>query len=181
MTSVILLMLLAMVLTGKVGNLFLGHRGVGRDGRVFKRCKSMVVDAETKLWDYLAEHPEAAEEWERDHKLENDPRITPVGSFLRKTSLDELPQIWNVVRGEMSFVGTRPVVRSELHKYGAHRAAYTSVQPGVTGMWQVAGRNDVSYEERVQLDVDYVKNHNMLLDISLIVRTVTTMLNRTGK
>lgn len=105
------------------GSAFFGHKRVGRDGKVFKcwKIRSMVVDAETKLQEYLKQNPDAAEEWERDHKLDDDPRITAFGNFLRKSSVDELPQIWNVLRGDMSFVGPRPIVRAELKKYGAHR------------------------------------------------------------
>lgn len=172
-----------MMASGEGGNLFFGHRRVGRNGKVFKcwKIRTMVVDAETKLRDYLASNPEAAAQWARDHKLDNDPRITKIGHFLRKTSLDELPQLWNVLKGEMSFVGPRPIVRSEMHKYGIHRFTYASVRPGLTGLWQVSGRNDISYDERVQLDVDYVQNIAFRTDVSLIVRTAAVVLLRTGK
>lgn len=180
---VVAILSVTMILKGEGANPFFGHRRIGRNGKVFKcwKIRTMVVDAERKLQDYLAQNPEAAKEWARDHKLENDPRITSVGHFLRKTSLDELPQLWNVFKGEMSFVGPRPVVRSEMHKYGPHRFTYMSVRPGVTGLWQVSGRNDISYDERVQLDVDYVHNISFHTDAMLVIKTVTVMLLRTGK
>lgn len=172
-----------MIFSGEGSNFFFGHRRVGQNGRVFKcwKIRTMVKDAETKLRKHLAENPEAAAQWARDHKLDNDPRITRMGNFLRKTSLDELPQIWNVLRGEMSFVGPRPIVRMELHKYGAVRTAYTSVRPGVTGLWQVSGRNDISYAERVALDLDYVKNINFLTDLKLIAMTILVVVCPTGR
>lgn len=172
-----------MMLSGEGRNIFFGHRRIGRNGRAFKcwKIRTMVTDAETKLRKYLSENPEAAAQWARDHKLDNDPRITGVGRFLRKTSLDELPQILNVLKGEMSFVGPRPIVRMELHKYGPHRQAYTSVRPGVTGLWQVSGRNDISYDERVLLDVDYVKSMSFLSDVKLIAKTALVVVVPTGK
>jgi lipopolysaccharide/colanic/teichoic acid biosynthesis glycosyltransferase len=175
--------LLAMVLTGERRSLLFGHRRIGKDGRVFKcwKIRTMVVDAERKLHAYLADNPDAAAQWKKDHKLDNDPRITALGQFLRRTSLDELPQIWNVIKGEMSFVGPRPIVRSELHKYGVHRRIYTSVRPGVTGLWQVSGRNDISYDERVQMDLSYVRNIGFPSDVSLVAHTIKAVLKRTGK
>lgn len=168
---------------GDSGPLFFGHRRIGKNGCVFKcwKIRTMVMDAERKLRDHLRENPAAAAEWARDHKLDNDPRITRLGRFLRKTSLDELPQLWNVLRCEMSLVGPRPVVRTEMHKYGIYRLAYMSVRPGVTGLWQVSGRNDISYDERVQLDVAYVRDTRLWTDLSVIFQTAAAVLNRTGK
>ncbi|WP_158965123.1 sugar transferase [Chachezhania sediminis] len=162
---------------------FFGHRRIGQNGRVFRcwKIRTMEVDAETKLIRYLAENPDAALEWERDRKLENDPRITSVGRFLRKTSLDELPQIWNVLKGDMSFVGPRPIVRSEMNKYGVYRDAYKTMRPGITGLWQVSGRNDISYDERVELDLQYMKTVSLRKDLELVVKTGTAVLGRTGK
>jgi lipopolysaccharide/colanic/teichoic acid biosynthesis glycosyltransferase len=114
----------------------------------------MATDADRRLAEILATDPLAAEEWAQSHKLLNDPRITPIGRFLRKTSLDELPQLWNVIRGDMSLVGPRPVVPGELDRYGVHVRSYLGTRPGVTGAWQASGRNNVSYDERVQLDVN---------------------------
>ncbi len=172
-----------MTASGEGSKLFFGHRRIGRNGKVFKcwKIRTMVLDAETRLREHLANNPEAAAEWARDHKLENDPRITGVGRFLRRTSLDELPQIWNVLKGDMSFVGPRPVVRLEMHKYGPSRPVYTSVRPGVTGLWQVSGRNDISYEERVQMDVEYVGAMSFFRDMSLISKTVLVVVKKTGK
>ncbi|MDW3223643.1 MAG: sugar transferase [Paracoccaceae bacterium] len=165
------------------GSGFFGHRRVGRDGKVFRcwKLRTMVVDAESKLHAHLEENPEAAAEWATDHKLANDPRITRLGRFMRKTSLDELPQIWNVFRGEMSFVGPRPIVRVELHKYGIHRPVYLSMTPGITGLWQVSGRNDVSYSERVQFDVDYSNDVSLFTDIRLIAMTGLSIVGATGR
>lgn len=178
-----IILVLALIVSRDGGSVFFGHRRVGKDGKVFKcwKIRTMVVDAERKLWEHLEKNPAAAEEWLRDHKLVNDPRTTRIGRILRKTSLDELPQIWNVLRGDMSFVGPRPIVRMELAKYGTHRYTYTSVRPGVTGLWQVSGRNDISYAERVQLDVDYVRSVSLLLDLKLIFKTASVVLGGTGK
>lgn len=161
---------------------FFGHRRVGLGGKVFScwKIRTMVVDAEQRLIKYLAENPEAAEEWAREQKLKNDPRITKIGAFLRATSLDELPQIWNVLRGEMSFVGPRPVVRSELCRYGRNRRAYLVVRPGLTGLWQVSGRNDVSYDERVNIDVQYANDMSLIGDIKILLRTVKVVFQQTG-
>lgn len=175
--------LLWVMTTRDGGSGFFGHRRVGRDGRVFRcwKLRTMVVDAEAKLHEHLERNPEAAAEWAMDHKLVDDPRITRLGRFMRKTSLDELPQIWNVFRGEMSFVGPRPIVRVELHKYGIHRPVYLSMTPGITGLWQVSGRNDVSYSERVQFDVDYSHDLSLFTDIRLIAMTGLSIVGATGR
>lgn len=162
---------------------FFGHRRIGRNGKVFKcwKIRTMVMDAEQRLVAYLAENPEAAEEWAREQKLKHDPRITKIGAFLRATSLDELPQIWNVLRGEMSFVGPRPVVRAELGRYGRKRSAYLAFRPGLTGIWQVSGRNDVSYETRVQMDVEYCKVVSLKEDVILLLKTGKAVIDQTGR
>jgi Undecaprenyl-phosphate galactose phosphotransferase WbaP len=144
------------------------------------KFRSMRLDAEQALADYLAKNLEAAEEWRRDHKLKNDPRVTRLGRILRKTSLDELPQLFNVVRGEMSLVGPRPIVDSEIQKYGASFALYRQVIPGLTGLWQVSGRNERSYDERVELDSYYVRNWSPWLDIYLLARTVKVVVTGYG-
>ncbi|NIZ10959.1 sugar transferase [Pseudooceanicola sp. HF7] len=166
---------------GGVG--FFGHRRVGRNGKAFRcwKIRTMVVDAEAKLKEYLAENPEALAEWRRDQKLANDPRITRLGHVLRATSLDELPQIWNVLKGEMSFVGPRPVVRDEIVRYGVDRTAYLSVRPGLTGLWQVSGRNDVSYAERVQMDVRYLSMASLVTDCTLLLKTAQAVFGQTGR
>ncbi|MCA0942238.1 sugar transferase [Salipiger pacificus] len=161
---------------------FFGHKRVGMDGKEFRcwKIRTMVPNAEEKLQALLARDEAAAAEWARDHKLTKDPRITLIGKFLRQTSLDELPQLWNVLLGDMSFVGPRPIVEAELEKYGAHQAAYLSMKPGVTGLWQVSGRNDVSYDERVAMDIEYLRVMSCGTDIKLMVKTFTAMCNRTG-
>lgn len=165
------------------GPSFFGHQRVGRDGTPFKcwKIRTMVVGAEDRLKQYLAQNPAAAQEWARDHKLKSDPRITRMGAFLRKTSLDELPQIWNVITGEMSFVGPRPIVRDELSKYGAAADMYLSQKPGITGLWQVSGRNDVTYDERVQFDMDYARKCSFCFDVKLIFKTGYSVLKTTGR
>jgi Undecaprenyl-phosphate galactose phosphotransferase WbaP len=164
------------------GPAFYSQERVGRHQQAFRvwKFRSMVSDADRVLRDYLAKHPELAEEWARDHKLRNDPRITRVGRILRKTSLDELPQLWNVLRGHMSLVGPRPIVRDEVSRYEEAFALYTQVLPGLTGMWQVSGRNDTTYAERVALDMYYVRNWSPWLDIYLLARTVSVVLSGSG-
>ncbi|KIC18768.1 sugar transferase [Leisingera sp. ANG-DT] len=162
---------------------FFGHTRVGRGGKPFKcwKLRSMVVDAEARLQAHLDAHPAAAAEWARDHKLADDPRINRLGRILRKTSLDELPQIWNVLKGEMSFVGPRPIVTKELEKYGRSVPAYLAQKPGITGLWQVSGRNDISYDERVALDVAYLTRRSFRTDLKIIARTSLAVLGSTGR
>ena len=145
------------------------------------KIRTMVPDADQRLAKLLETDPIAAAEWARDHKLEDDPRVTRLGQFLRKTSLDELPQLWNVLKGDMSFVGPRPIVIEEMSRYGMYQAAYLAMKPGVTGMWQVSGRNDVTYDERVQMDVSYFDRISFLLDVRLIAKTASAVFHRTGK
>jgi undecaprenyl-phosphate galactose phosphotransferase len=158
------------------------HRRVGRGGREFRclKFRSMVVDAEPALSSYLDAHPSARVEWEKTRKLKNDPRITRLGKLLRKTSADELPQLFNVIMGDMSIVGPRPVTLSELEKYGRNSAAYLSVRPGITGLWQVSGRNDASYESRVALDSEYCGTVSLGLDVALLIKTFFVVLKREG-
>lgn len=137
----------------------------------------MVVDSDRRLQEYLRANPEAAKEWEETHKLKHDPRVTKIGAFLRKTSLDELPQLFNVIRGQMSLVGPRPIVDEEVIKYDVFFSDYTMVKPGMTGLWQTSGRSDTSYSRRVRLDAWYVRNWNIWLDISLLVKTVRVVLS----
>lgn len=165
------------------GDAFFGHKRVGLNGESFYcwKIRSMVPDAAERLREHLAANPEAAAEWARDHKLTDDPRITRFGSFIRKTSLDELPQLLNVFKGEMSFVGPRPIVTDELEKYGSKVQYYLAQKPGITGLWQVSGRNDVSYDERVTLDVAYLEQRSLKLDLSIIAKTATAVFARTGR
>jgi exopolysaccharide production protein ExoY len=164
------------------GPVVFAHRRVGRNGRHFHclKFRSMAADAETRLADLLARDPAAREEWARDHKLKNDPRITKLGHFLRKSSLDELPQLFNVLRGEMSLVGPRPIVDAEVCKYGSRFQHYCAVKPGITGLWQVSGRNDVSYRTRVALDCTYARSKSLPLDLWIMVATVPAVLCRRG-
>jgi lipopolysaccharide/colanic/teichoic acid biosynthesis glycosyltransferase len=161
---------------------FFGHFRVGRDGDLFRclKFRSMFRDAERMLQQLLEADPQARAEWEKDQKLSRDPRITPIGHFLRRTSLDELPQLFNVLRGEMSLVGPRPITTGELTRYGAARWHYLSVQPGMTGLWQVSGRNNTTYDERVALDRRYVEARSLRLNLSILLRTVGVVLARDG-
>ena len=164
------------------GPIIYKHRRVGRGGRVFEclKFRTMVPNADQVLRELLEAHPELKREWVRDHKLRNDPRVTPIGRFLRRTSLDELPQLWNVLRGEMSLVGPRPIVREELLRYGRNVRDYLAVNPGITGLWQVMGRNDTDYRRRVVLDTYYVRNQNVILDLYILFKTTLVVLGRTG-
>jgi Undecaprenyl-phosphate galactose phosphotransferase WbaP len=164
------------------GKAVFAHRRIGRDGRHFYclKFRSMAVDAEQRLAELLDRDPAARAEWEKDHKLRDDPRVTRLGAFLRKTSLDELPQLINVLRGEMSLVGPRPIVDGEVDKYGRRFRHYCAVKPGITGLWQVSGRNDTSYRTRVALDCLYAMRRNVALDAAVLARTVPAVLMRRG-
>jgi Undecaprenyl-phosphate galactose phosphotransferase WbaP len=164
------------------GPIIYGHERIGRYGHRFKAWKfrTMFQDANLVLDQFLEENPDMKEEWERDHKLRYDPRITRIGRFLRKTSLDELPQLWNVILGDMSLVGPRPIVTSEIEKYGPYFGLYTMVKPGITGLWQVSGRNNTTYEERVQLDAYYVRNWSPWVDAFLLLKTIRIVLFARG-
>lgn len=161
---------------------FFGHLRMGKDGRSFRcwKLRTMVPDAKDRLNALLDGDARVRAAWQRDRKLQDDPRVTRLGGFLRKTSLDELPQIFNVLKGEMSLVGPRPVTVDELEKYGVHKVAYLSMRPGVTGLWQVSGRNEVSYSERVALDNHYFRHVSLTLDMGILVRTSGAVLRRTG-
>ena len=160
------------------GPVIFKHRRVGKDGKEFYcyKFRSMCVDADVKLKELLETDPAARAEWKKDFKLKNDPRITQSGAFLRRTSLDELPQIFNVLKGEMSLVGPRPIIRDEISRYGKYIQDYYMVRPGITGMWQTSGRSDVDYDERVQMDTWYVRNWNVWFDIVLLWRTFKVVL-----
>lgn len=164
------------------GPAIFAHKRVGQTGKVFPcfKFRTMQVDAEERLRELLANDPAARAEWEREFKLRNDPRITSIGQFLRRTSLDELPQLFNVIRGEMSLVGPRPVIRAELCKYGDDVDYFLMVRPGMTGLWQVSGRNDVDYDTRVYLDTWYVKNWSLWYDIAILFKTIKVVLRRDG-
>ena len=164
------------------GSIIYKHRRIGRDGQAFEclKFRTMVLNADQVLRELLERDPAIKAEWVRDRKLRRDPRVTPLGRFLRRTSLDELPQLWNVMRGEMSLVGPRPVVREELLRYGRNVRAYLSAKPGITGLWQVKGRNDTDYRRRVVLDTYYVRNQNLLLDLYILFKTTRVVLGGSG-
>ena len=180
--SPILLAVAIWIYKDSPGPVIFKHTRIGKDGKSFPcyKFRSMCVDAKEKLAELLANDPEVRAEWERGFKLKNDPRITKSGAFLRKTSLDELPQIFNVLRGEMSLVGPRPIIQEELKRYGEYAADYLMVKPGITGMWQVSGRSDIDYAERVSLDIWYVRNWSVWIDILLLWRTFDVVLRRKG-
>ena len=171
-----------LVMLDSEGPVFYRQARIGRYGRRFYvyKFRTMVQNADHLLQTYLAESPELRAEWLATHKLKNDPRITRVGAILRKTSLDELPQLWNILVGEMSLIGPRPIVDAEVEKYGDCFALYTQVRPGLTGLWQVSGRSDTSYEQRVELDKYYVLNRSLKLDLQILWKTVFVVLKKDG-
>lgn len=162
--------------------IFYGHKRVGQNGKHFLcyKFRTMAVNADILLKELLERDPDARAEWDRDFKLKNDPRITSIGHLLRKTSLDELPQLWNVLKGEMSLVGPRPIIDAELERYGNQVDYYLEAKPGVTGLWQVSGRNDVSYDTRVYLDAWYVKNWSLFNDIVILLKTIKVIFKKDG-
>ncbi|RWR33776.1 sugar transferase [Sinirhodobacter populi] len=182
MASPVILVLLLMARRDGGPAIFRHHR-IGRGGDRFHclKVRSMVIDAEQRLAAILHQDPAAAEEWRETHKLTHDPRVTWFGRFIRKTSLDELPQLWNVIRGEMSLVGPRPIVSEEIARYGTDFDSYTRVRPGITGLWQVSGRNDTTYDERVAMDVDYARSVSFLQDLKILLLTARSVALRTGR
>ena len=164
------------------GSPVFAHQRLGKGGRSFGclKFRTMVVDSQHKLDALLASDPVARAEWERDQKLRNDPRVTRLGRFYRKSSIDELPQLINVLRGEMSIVGPRPIVNAERARYGRHFASYCSVTPGITGIWQICGRNDVSYRRRIACDVLYARSRSLRRNIGIIAMTVPAVLKSEG-
>jgi Undecaprenyl-phosphate galactose phosphotransferase WbaP len=180
--SPVFLLIAALVKLTSRGSIFFGHLRYGLDGNTFRAWKfrTMVPDASAKLAEFLARHPERLSEWERDHKLKDDPRVTLLGKWLRRLSFDELPQLVNVLLGQMSLVGPRPIVKAEIHKYGVGFELYSRVRPGITGLWQVSGRNNTSYEERVLLDEYYVHNWSVWLDIYILIRTLKVVATADG-
>ncbi len=178
----LLAILYGIILISTKSNPLFTHERIGKNGKPFDiyKFRTMRVDADEVLEKLLSSDEEIRREWEREHKLKDDPRITAMGNFLRKTSLDELPQLYNVLRGEMSLVGPRPIVADEIEKYGEYFHYFTAVTPGITGLWQVSGRNDIEYDERVQLDVWYVRNWSIDLDVMILIKTVDAVLGRKG-
>ncbi len=172
--------ILALVVRRDGGSAFYGQKRVGRDGEIFTcwKLRTMVVDAESKLAAYLEQNAEARVEWEQTQKLKNDPRITPFGRIARKTSLDELPQLWNILVGEMSLVGPRPMMPSQQSMY--HGTAYYDMAPGLTGFWQVSERNESTFASRVGFDNRYARELTFLTDVKILLRTVRVVLRGTG-
>jgi exopolysaccharide production protein ExoY len=172
--SPIFLLLMALVKFSDGGRVFYGHRRVGHNGCFFHclKFRTMAPDADRILQEHLRKNPKAYEEWRATRKLQDDPRVTAVGAVLRKLSLDELPQLLNIVRGEMSVVGPRPVVEDELELYEASAVFYLRSRPGLTGLWQVSGRNDVSYAARIAFDTHYVTNWSLIKDMVIVARTI---------
>ena len=180
--SPILLFIALRVAIDNRGSVIFAHRRIGRDGKSFScyKFQTMVPDAEARLKEYIAENPAAKKEWEETFKLEHDPRVTKLGAFLRRTSLDELPQILNVLKGEMSLVGPRPVVAKEIEKYGENIREYYMVRPGITGMWQASGRSDTTYDERVEMDTWYVRNWSIWIDLMYLFKTFKAVIESKG-
>tara|TARA_Y100000590_G_scaffold60997_1_gene65117 strand:+ start:873 stop:1484 length:612 start_codon:yes stop_codon:yes gene_type:complete len=163
-------------------NIFYRHIRLGKNGKEFYiyKFRTMKKNRDKILAEYFMKYPEVKLEWGNNHKLKNDPRITKIGYFLREFSLDEIPQILNIIRGDMSFVGPRPIVAEEIKKYGSHYNDYKKCKPGLTGLWQVSGRNNTTYERRIELDVHYIKNKSILLDIKILLKTIPVVLSRKG-
>jgi lipopolysaccharide/colanic/teichoic acid biosynthesis glycosyltransferase len=164
------------------GPVFYSHRRIRKGGAFFSMWKfrTMCVNSAEVLEDYLAQHPEARAEWNKTHKLRNDPRITRLGIILRRYSLDELPQLWNVLMGQMSLVGPRPIVAAEVEKYGDCFDCYCRAKPGLTGLWQVSGRSELSYGARVALDCQYVEHWSLTKDFLILLRTFSSVVNQDG-
>jgi Undecaprenyl-phosphate galactose phosphotransferase WbaP len=172
----------AVILLNSPGPVFYSHRRIRKNGAFFSMWKfrTMCVNSTEVLEEYLARHPAAHAEWSQTHKLRKDPRITPLGSFLRRYSLDELPQLWNVLMGQMSLVGPRPIVAAEVEKYGDRFESYCRVKPGLTGLWQVSGRSELSYDARVALDCEYVKRWSLTKDVMILLKTFASVVNQDG-
>lgn len=180
--SPLLILISILIKVSSPGPILFRHKRLGLNGKLIDvyKFRTMVVNAQEVLEKILAENPELKEEYERTFKLKNDPRLTKVGKFLRKTSLDELPQLFNVIKGDMSLVGPRPIVLEEINMYKEHGKYLLRVLPGVTGLWQVSGRNDVDYEERIKMDMYYIMNWNLWLDINILFKTIPAVLKRNG-
>jgi Undecaprenyl-phosphate galactose phosphotransferase WbaP len=178
----VILVIALLIKLDSSGPVLFTQERIGKDGRTFYMLKfrTMVRNADEVLKAYLASEPRFLAEWEMHQKLKNDPRITRIGKILRRLSLDELPQVWNVLDGKMSLVGPRPIIAEEIQKYGDRFEFYRRVKPGITGLWQVSGRNDMSYAERVARDEYYVRNWSVWLDITILARTLVTVINQNG-
>lgn len=179
LSPIFLIVAIAIKVEDPKGNIIFGHKRVGKDGKLFPcyKFRSMFVNAEEMKKNFTEEQKK---EYAETFKLKDDPRITKVGKFTRKTSIDELPQLFNILKGEMSIVGPRPIVTDELEFYGEYEKYYKSVKPGLTGLWQVSGRSDTTYDERVALDLEYVSTRNTFKDLYIIIMTAVKVLKREG-
>lgn len=177
--SPLFLILIILVKLDSKGPVFFGHKRIGYKGETISvyKFRSMVQNAEEVLRNFT---PEQKAEFEKNFKLDDDPRVTKIGAFLRKTSLDELPQLINIIKGDMSVVGPRPIVQKEVVKYGKYADKLFSVKPGLTGFWQANGRSDTTYDERVQMDMYYIDNRSTLLDIKILFKTVIAVIRKEG-
>src|SRR5580692_4717451 len=182
LTLLVLGIVAVMVTLSSPGPILYSHRRIRKNGAFFSMWKfrTMCANSAEVLEDYLQRNPDAHAEWNQTHKLRKDPRITPLGVFLRRYSLDELPQLWNVLMGQMSLVGPRPIVAAEVEKYGDNFDCYCRVKPGLTGLWQVSGRSELSYEARVALDCEYVEHWSLTKDFVILLRTFASVVNQDG-
>ena len=180
--SPVMLLVAVLVFIDNRGSVLFAHRRIGRNGREFPcyKFQTMVANGDEVLMKHLSENAAARREWEESFKLTNDPRVTRLGAWLRKTSLDELPQVFNVLKGEMSLIGPRPIVQAEVEKYGEHIREYYMVRPGITGMWQTSGRSDTTYEERVAMDTSYVRNWSLWIDMKYLLKTFGAVVQKKG-
>lgn len=179
--SPLFLVIAALIKIDSKGKVFYKHKRIGKNGETIYlyKFRSMYSDSKERL-EELLKNPEIRKEWEENYKLDNDPRITKIGDFLRKTSLDELPQLLNILNGDMSIVGPRPVIEDELEKYGLYKQKFLSVTPGLTGWWACNGRSCTSYQDRMKLELYYVNNRSILLDIKCIIKTAISVIKRDG-
>lgn len=179
----VFLLIILLICCSSKGRPVYSHTRITRGGKPFRcyKFRTMHPDADERLQDLLKSNAEMQNEWENARKLKNDPRVTPIGQFLRKTSLDELPQFWNVLKGDLSVVGPRPIVKDEVEKYyGVKAQKILSIRPGLTGIWQTSGRSDTCYKKRVLMDEHYVDNRSLLLDIKLVAKTIPSMISTKG-
>lgn len=183
LTPVYIIVALLIMIKSPGAPVIFAHKRIGKDGKFFRvyKFRTMVANAEQILEDWLENHPDIKAEYEKDFKLKDDPRIIPgIGNFMRNTSIDELPQFFNSLLGNMSIVGPRPIVEKEVGKYGKYAIKLYSVKPGVTGLWQVSGRNDINYDERVAIDMEYIDDQTLWGDIKIIIQTVLVMVLKKG-
>ena len=182
LVPITIVIFIANIISGDFGPLFYSHERIGKNGKHFKMYKfrSMCVDSAERLKKLLEEDEEARKEWEENQKLDNDPRITKIGRFIRKTSLDEFPQFINVLKGEMSLVGPRAVVDGEIEKFGVLKEKVLSVKPGITGYWAANGRSETNYDERVAMEATYVNNFSVKEDIKILFKTVESVVKMKG-